>query len=69
MKMRGWINSDYEEAHLAGMYSNIRVVLGLPGGLTERSIEAARRIKFVPATKDGKNVSMWMQLEYNYNLY
>lgn len=52
-----------------GTVTNIRVVAGLPGGLTERSIEAARRIKFVPATKDGKNVSMWMQLEYNYNLY
>lgn len=23
----------------------------------------------VPATKDGRNVSMWMQLEYNFNLY
>jgi len=52
-----------------GTVTNIRVVVGLPGGLTERSIEAARKIKFIPATKDGKNVSMWMQLEYNYNLY
>jgi hypothetical protein len=26
-------------------------------------------IKFVPATKDGHQVSMWMQLEYNFNLY
>ena len=25
--------------------------------------------KFVPATKDGHPVSMWMQLEYNFNLY
>jgi len=52
-----------------GTVTNIRVVVGLPGGLTERSIEAARKIKFVPATKDGKPVSMWMQLEYNFNLY
>lgn len=52
-----------------GTVTNIRVVRGLPGGLTERSIEAARKIKFIPATKDGKNVSMWMQLEYNFNLY
>ena len=49
--------------------TNIRIVSGLPFGLTERAVEAARKIKFIPATKDGKNVSMWMQLEYNFNLY
>jgi len=52
-----------------GTVRNIRVVSGLPYGLTERAIEAARKIKFIPALKDGKNVSMWMQLEYNFNLY
>ena len=52
-----------------GTVTNIRVVQGLPGGLTEKCIEAARKIKFIPATKDGKPVSMWMQLEYNFNLY
>ena len=52
-----------------GTVTNIRVIQGLPGGLTEKAIEAARQIKFIPATKDGKNVSMWMQLEYNFNLY
>jgi TonB family protein len=52
-----------------GTITNIRVVQGLPYGLTEKAVEAARKIKFVPATKDGKNVSMWMQLEYNFNLY
>jgi TonB family protein len=52
-----------------GTVSNIRTVSGLPFGLTERAIAAARQIKFVPATKDGHPVSMWMQLEYNFNLY
>jgi TonB family protein len=52
-----------------GTVTNIRVVKGLPFGLTERAIAAARQIKFVPAMKDGHNVSMWMQLEYNFNLY
>ena len=47
----------------------IRVVRGLPHGLTEKSIEAAKKIKFIPAMKDGKYVSMWIQLEYNFNLY
>jgi TonB family protein len=52
-----------------GEVTNIRVIQGLPNGLTEKSIEAARKIKFIPATKNGRNVSMWMQLEYNFNLY
>ena len=52
-----------------GSITNIRVVQGLPFGLTERAIDAARKIKFIPAMKDGHYVSMWMQLEYNFNLY
>jgi len=52
-----------------GQVSQIRAVSGLPYGLTERAIAAARNIKFVPATKDGHAVSMYIQLEYNFNLY
>jgi TonB family protein len=52
-----------------GAVTNIHAVSGLPDGLTERAIAAAKNIRFVPATKDGRPVSMWMQLEYNFNLY
>jgi TonB family protein len=52
-----------------GQVSSIRAVSGLPFGLTERAIAAARQIKFSPATKDGHPVSMYIQLEYNFNLY
>lgn len=52
-----------------GSITNIRTVSGLPYGLTEKAIDAARKIKFIPAIKDGKFVSMWFQLEYNFNLY
>ena len=52
-----------------GSVTNIRTVQALPSGLTEQAISAARKIKFIPAVKDGKFVSMWMQLEYNFNLY
>jgi TonB family protein len=52
-----------------GSVSNIRTVSGLPYGLTEKAIDAAQKIKFIPAMKDGKYVSMWIQLEYNFNLY
>lgn len=52
-----------------GQVTNIRAVSGLPYGLTERAIAAARQIRFTPATKDGHAVSMYIQLEYNFNLY
>jgi TonB family protein len=51
-----------------GKVTDIRVISGLPDGLTEKAVEAARQIKFKPATKNGKPVSMYMQLEYNFNL-
>jgi len=53
----------------AGNVSNIRIVSSLPDGLTENAVAAAKKIKFIPAMKDGHYVSMWMQLEYNFNLY
>jgi len=52
-----------------GRVEHILVLRSLPYGLTNAAIEAARHIKFVPATKDGKPISMFMQLEYNFNLY
>jgi len=52
-----------------GEITQIRAIQGLPLGLTERAIAAAREIKFVPAKKDGRPVSVFMQLEYNFNLY
>jgi hypothetical protein len=37
--------------------------------LTERAIEAAKNIKFVPATKHRTSVSMAIQLEYNFSVH
>jgi len=53
----------------SGGVTNIQVVSGLPFGLTERAVAAAKQIRFVPAMKNGQFVSTWMQLEYNFNLY
>src|SRR5690349_7777429 len=44
-----------------GRVENIEVVASLPYGLTEQAIKAARQIRFIPAVKDGKAVSMWIQ--------
>jgi TonB family protein len=52
-----------------GEVTNIRAVHALPFGLTERAIAAARLIRFRPATRDGRPVNVYMQLEYNFNLY
>jgi TonB family protein len=52
-----------------GAVTNIRAIHALPFGLTERAIAAARQIRFRPATKDGRPVNVYMQLEYNFNLY
>lgn len=52
-----------------GEVAQIRAVHSLPFGLTERAIAAARQIKFVPAVRGGRPVSVFMQLEYNFNLY
>ena len=53
----------------SGQVTNIRTVSGLPNGLTERAMAAARQIRFAPATKDGRPVSQYIQIEYNFNLY
>jgi TonB family protein len=52
-----------------GEVVQIRAVHPLPYGLTERAIAAAQQIKFVPAVRGGRPVSVFMQLEYNFNLY
>ncbi len=52
-----------------GAVTNISVVKGLPDGLTEKAISAARNIRFQPAQKDGRTVSQFVILEYNFNIY
>jgi periplasmic protein TonB len=51
-----------------GKISRLRVVKGLPAGLTENAIRAACKIEFKAATKDGKPVSQWVTAEYVFRL-
>jgi TonB family protein len=53
----------------SGKMTGIRVVSGLPYGLTEKAVDAAHQIKFVPAMKDGHPVSQYIQIEYNFTFY
>ena len=50
----------------SGQVVSISVVKGLPDGLTEKAVAAARRIRFTPAQKDGRPVSQYVVLEYNF---
>jgi TonB family protein len=52
-----------------GKVRAIRVVSGLPYGLSLRAVEAARKIRFIPATLNGQPISQYIQIEYNFNLY
>src|SRR5262249_43735141 len=52
-----------------GQISDIKVIQGLPDGLTENAIMAAKKIRFDPAMKDGQPVSVRGILEYTFNLY
>jgi TonB family protein len=48
----------------------MEVLEGLPHGLTEEAIKAARRIEFEPARlKDGRPVSQYVTVIYTFTLY
>jgi TonB family protein len=52
-----------------GKVTDIYVIKKRPHGLTGAAIKAARGISFTPAVKDGHPVSMYMELQYDFNLY
>jgi TonB family protein len=52
-----------------GTVSHVLILNSLPKGLTQQAIKAAQKIKFIPATINGRSVSTFMMLEYNFNLY
>lgn len=52
-----------------GRITDIRVVRGLPDGLSESAIEAAKKIRFQPAVKNGQPVSVRGNIEFNFTLY
>ncbi|PWT81179.1 MAG: hypothetical protein C5B44_04190 [Acidobacteria bacterium] len=60
--LRGVFTADGKVKHLL-------ILQSLPMGLTEVCIAAAHRIKFDPATLNGKPVSMYIQLEYNFDTH
>jgi TonB family protein len=51
-----------------GEVGDVAVLKGLPDGLNDKAIEAARGIKFEPAQKDGRPVSQSLRVEYIFSL-
>jgi hypothetical protein len=47
----------------------VSVVKGLPDGLTQSAIDAARQIKFEPKKVNGVAVSVAQEMSYNFNIY
>ena len=52
-----------------GKIGSISVISGLGNGATDNAIEAAKRIKFKPAVKNGKPVSVTKPVEYAFSIY
>ena len=51
-----------------GTVDVIRVVRGLPLGLTDSAVEALKQWKFRPGKKDGQDVDVALNIEINFNL-
>jgi TonB family protein len=57
------------QVDIDGSVRGVRVVRGLPYGLSEQAIAVARQTKFKPAMKDGKPVAYWVGMEINFNIF
>ena len=51
-----------------GEVTNVKIIRGLPDGLDEQAISAVQRIRFLPAEKNGKPVSVRMSMEFSFAL-
>ena len=51
----------------AGKVKVLHIRKGLPDGLTEQALKAAKKIKFEPAMVDEKPVSSFLLAQYNFN--
>lgn len=52
-----------------GVVGSISVVSGLPYGFNESAINAARKIKFVPARRNGIRVNSTRTIQYSFGIY
>ncbi|HEX8279709.1 MAG TPA: energy transducer TonB [Segetibacter sp.] len=52
-----------------GKVGTIIPIKTLPGGLTENTVNVAKKIKFTPMVKDGKPITIIRIVEYSFQIY
>jgi TonB family protein len=52
-----------------GQIGSITPIKELPFGLTEQAIESAKRIRFEPAVRNGRSISVLKSLKYSFTIY
>jgi TonB family protein len=52
-----------------GEVGDVEVIQGLPHGLSEEAVKAARRIKFEPARKEDERVSVRVRVLYDFQVF
>lgn len=52
----------------SGRVTNLQVISGLPE-LAQSAMEVAHKIYFIPAVKDGRFISTFVELQYNFDIY
>jgi len=53
----------------SGQIGSVQTIEGLPDGLTEKAIDAARQITFEPARRNGVPMSVTKNIEYTFSIY
>ena len=52
-----------------GQVTGVSVISGLPNGLTEKAIAAARQINFTPEKRNGQAISISRPIDYTFRIY
>jgi protein TonB len=53
----------------SGQVTDIVIIKGLPHGLNDSAVRAAKAIEFEPAIKDDQKVSQYQRMEYGFSIY
>jgi TonB family protein len=53
----------------SGEVTDIVIIKGLPHGLNDSAVRAAKATEFEPAIKDDQKVSQYLRMEYEFRIY
>jgi len=51
-----------------GEVKDARITKGLPDGLNEQALAAAKQMRFKPASRNGKAVSYWLPIAVEFHM-